>query len=141
MCSGKPRVEQIAQQLQGSGGELSIKQLRDLGCGRAVGRYTLLRRIATGGMAEVYVARSKGISGFEKKVAIKKILPQHAHNERFNDMLVDEAKITVSLMPERRKASLIRFEISFFFSGLLMMEKDSPAGRIYDIRARPTVVS
>lgn len=97
MCPGKPRVEQIAQQLQGSGGELSTKQLRDLGCGRTVGRYTLLRRIATGGMAEVYVARSKGISGFEKKVAIKKILPQHAHNERFIDMIVDEAKITVSL--------------------------------------------
>src|SRR5688572_23856794 len=48
-------------------------------------------------MAEVYVARSKGISGFEKKVAIKKILPQHSHNTRFIDMLVDEAKITVSL--------------------------------------------
>lgn len=96
--SGKPRVEGIAQQSrQGSGSEISTKQLRDLGCGRAVGRYTLLRRIATGGMAEVYVAHSRGISGFEKKVAIKKILPQHAHNERFIDMLVDEAKITVSL--------------------------------------------
>lgn len=48
-------------------------------------------------MAEVYVAQSRGISGFEKRVAIKKILPQHSHNERFIDMLVDEAKITVSL--------------------------------------------
>src|SRR5687768_12572041 len=69
-----------------------------MGCGRQIGRYTLLRRIAFGGMAEVYTAYSQGLmSGFEKKVAIKKILPQHAHNERFIDMLVDEAKITVSL--------------------------------------------
>lgn len=81
----------------GPGVELTTKELNDLGCGRELGRYTLLRRIATGGMAEVYVARSRGISGFEKKVAIKKILPQHSHNERFIDMLVDEAKITVSL--------------------------------------------
>jgi serine/threonine protein kinase len=76
--------------------ELS-SNLRDLGCGRQVGNYTLLRRIATGGMAEVYIARSRGLSGFERKVAIKKILPQHSHNERFVDMLVDEAKITVCL--------------------------------------------
>src|SRR5687768_13528806 len=69
-----------------------------MGCGRQIGRYTLLRRIAFGGMAEVYTAYSQGLmAGFEKKVAIKKILPQHSHNERFIDMLVDEAKITVSL--------------------------------------------
>jgi serine/threonine protein kinase len=90
-------VEGTAQLVQGPGADITTKELRDLGCGRTLGRYTLLRRIATGGMAEVYVARSKGISGFEKKVAIKKILPQHSHNERFIDMIVDEAKITVSL--------------------------------------------
>jgi len=75
----------------------STAELRLLGAGTQLGRYTLLRRIAAGGMAEVYAARSRGISGFEKKVAIKKILPQHAMNKRFVDMLVDEAKITVSL--------------------------------------------
>jgi serine/threonine protein kinase len=89
--------QQPAKQLPSVGIELSTKELRELGCGRELGRYTLLRRIAAGGMAEVYVARSKGVSGFEKKVAIKKILPQHSHNERFINMLVDEAKITVSL--------------------------------------------
>lgn len=62
-----------------------------------LGRYTLIRKVASGGMAEVYAARSHGISGFEKKVAIKKILPQFSLNRRFVDMLVDEAKITVSL--------------------------------------------
>jgi serine/threonine protein kinase len=48
-------------------------------------------------MAEVYVARSRGVSGFEKRVAIKRILPHHADNERFIKSLVDEAKIAVSL--------------------------------------------
>ncbi|MCC7382544.1 MAG: serine/threonine protein kinase [Deltaproteobacteria bacterium] len=72
-------------------------ELRQLGAGQTLGRYTLIRRVATGGMAEVYAARTHGISGFEKKVAIKKILPQFSLNERFIDMLVDEAKITVSL--------------------------------------------
>jgi serine/threonine protein kinase len=90
-------MEPIADK-QSPGVELSTRELIDMGCGRPIGRYTLLRRIAAGGMAEVYVASSRGhVAGFEKKVAIKKILPQHSHNERFIDMLVDEAKITVSL--------------------------------------------
>ncbi len=75
----------------------TTRELRQLGTGMALGRYTLVRRVAAGGMAEVYAARSQGISGFEKKVAIKKILPQFSLNRRFVDMLVDEAKITVSL--------------------------------------------
>lgn len=75
----------------------STGELRQLGAGKKLGRYTLLRRVAAGGMAEVYAARSHGVSGFEKKVAIKKILPQYSLNARFVDMLVDEAKIAVSL--------------------------------------------
>src|SRR5476651_303877 len=46
------------------------------------------------------------------------------------------AKITVSRIPQRRNASLMSLEISFFLSGLLMIEKGSPAGRISDMRAR-----
>lgn len=72
-------------------------ELRKLGAGVELGRYTLLRRIAAGGMAEVYTARIEGIEGFEKKVAIKKILPQFSMNKRFIDMIVDEAKIAVTL--------------------------------------------
>ena len=51
------------------------------------------------------------------------------------------AKITVSRMPQRRKASLMSFEISFFFSALLMSAKDRPTGTISERSARPTVVS
>ncbi len=91
-------MEPTADRNPGPGADLSTRELLEMGCGRQIGRYTLLRRIAAGGMAEVYSAYSPGLmAGFEKKVAIKKILPQHSHNERFIDMLVDEAKITVSL--------------------------------------------
>ncbi len=72
-------------------------RLDALGFGQVLGRYTLIRRVAVGGMAEVYSARANASSGVQKRVAIKKILPQLSHNERFVEMLVDEAKITVSL--------------------------------------------
>lgn len=61
------------------------------------GPYTLQELIARGGMAEVYRATMPGVGGFEKTVAIKKILPHLAENEEFIAMLVDEARIIVSL--------------------------------------------
>jgi len=60
--------------------------------------YVLLDLIARGGMAEIFKAKMRtGIDGFEKLVAIKKILPNLAENEEFITMLIDEARISVSL--------------------------------------------
>lgn len=65
---------------------------------RDFGNYELLDLIARGGMAEIYRAKMRtGIDGFEKPVAIKKILPNLAENEDFITMLIDEARISVSL--------------------------------------------
>ena len=75
----------------------SSEALREQGCGRRLGRYTILRRLAQGGMAEVYLGRAIDASGRGRLVAIKKILPQFSHNQRFIEMLKDEAQITVSL--------------------------------------------
>lgn len=61
------------------------------------GRYFLTRRIATGGMAEIYLARLYGAQGFERDVVIKKILPQWSSDRDFISMLIDEAKIAVQL--------------------------------------------
>lgn len=61
------------------------------------GRYFLTRRIATGGMAEIYLARLYGAQGFERDVVIKKILPQWSSDHDFISMLIDEAKIAVQL--------------------------------------------
>ena len=57
------------------------------------GKYLLLERIAVGGMAEVFTAKSFGIEGFEKIIAIKRILPTMAEDEDFISMFIDEAKI------------------------------------------------
>ena len=51
--------------------------------GRQVGRYTLIRRLASGGMGEVYLARAEGVADFSKQVAIKCILPHLAQNREF----------------------------------------------------------
>ncbi len=64
---------------------------------RPFGRFTLLRRLAAGGMAEVYLAKTAGAAGFEKLVAIKRIHSRHAADEGFGSMLLEEAKLSVSL--------------------------------------------
>jgi len=61
------------------------------------GRYELLSKIATGGMAEIYKAKQKGPVGFEKIVTIKKILPHLAQDDDFITMFIDEARIAASL--------------------------------------------
>ncbi|MCP4804716.1 MAG: protein kinase [Proteobacteria bacterium] len=64
---------------------------------RTFGKYQLLERIATGGMAEVFLARSFGVEGFEKRLVIKRILPQLARSPHFIKLFVREAKISALL--------------------------------------------
>jgi serine/threonine protein kinase len=64
---------------------------------RTFGPYVLLHRLASGGMAEVYVAKAKGLGGFEKLIAIKVIHPRYFEDDNFVRLLVEEAKITVLL--------------------------------------------
>ena len=61
------------------------------------GKYVLLEKVAAGGMAEIFRAKTYGVSGFEKDLAVKRILPHLSEDEVFVEMLVDEAKITVAL--------------------------------------------
>ena len=61
------------------------------------GPYLLLERISVGGMAEVYKAKEYGVEGFERTVAVKRILPHVAEDEEFIAMFKDEAKIAVQL--------------------------------------------
>ena len=61
------------------------------------GSYELLDRIAEGGMAEVWRARSRGVAGFEKTVVIKRVLPSLMANPSFAELLVREAKIAALL--------------------------------------------
>jgi TonB family protein len=61
------------------------------------GQYEILERIASGGMAELFRARRSGVEGFQKIVAIKKILPHIAGDEEFITMFADEAKLAAQL--------------------------------------------
>jgi len=61
------------------------------------GQYELLERIAIGGMAEVFRAKRQGVEGFEKVVAVKRILPSLSSNKDFVEMFVNEAKMAASL--------------------------------------------
>ena len=61
------------------------------------GRYILLDRINVGGMAEVFRGKMGGVEGFERMVALKRILPNIAADPDFVEMFVDEAKLAVQL--------------------------------------------
>lgn len=63
----------------------------------AFGRYVLRDKVAAGGMAEVFRATQPGFGGFEKVVAIKRMYAQYADDEKFVEMLTDEAKIVSQL--------------------------------------------
>ncbi|SET53062.1 serine/threonine protein kinase [Stigmatella erecta] len=57
------------------------------------GKYQLLKKLATGGMAEVWLARQTGIEGFAKNLVVKRILPHLAEDHEFVEMFRNEALI------------------------------------------------
>lgn len=62
-----------------------------------LGSYEILRKIARGGMAELFLARTRGPEGFEKLVVLKKILPNFAENPKFVRLFLDEARLAATL--------------------------------------------
>ncbi len=62
-----------------------------------IGRYEVLGRLATGGMAEILLGRLSGPSGFERPVVVKRILPHLAHSEEFSKMFMDEARLVARI--------------------------------------------
>ena len=65
--------------------------------GMQVDRYTVLGKIAIGGMAEIWLARQAGPKGFEKVVVIKRILDSYCQDEAFVEMFLDEARTAAML--------------------------------------------
>ncbi len=64
---------------------------------RQFGKYTLMRKLAAGGMAEIFLALHRSMAGFEKLVVIKRILPSMNTNKAFIEMLTHEARIAATL--------------------------------------------
>ncbi len=65
--------------------------------GSAFGKYFLLKKLATGGMGEIFLAKLAGPVGFEKLLVIKRILAEHAQNQAFLDMFFAEARVAATL--------------------------------------------
>ncbi|MBS2031650.1 MAG: protein kinase [Deltaproteobacteria bacterium] len=65
---------------------------------KQLGRYELLEILGRGGMAEVYKARLPGALGFDKMVAVKRILPEARTNKEYVDMFVREARLCSRMM-------------------------------------------
>jgi serine/threonine protein kinase len=61
------------------------------------GKYTLVRKLAVGGMAEVFLARTRGPAGFSKTLVIKRILPDLVDNAEFVSMFLNEARLAALL--------------------------------------------
>ena len=64
---------------------------------RTQGRYAIIKKIADGGMAEIFLARQTGAEGFSRSVIVKRILPAFSADPHFRNMLVDESHIAMTL--------------------------------------------
>src|SRR4029453_15160252 len=65
--------------------------------GTQVGRYTVVRPLASGGMAELFIAKQEAMGGFEKQVVLKLLQPRYAENPRVVAMFLDEARLAAKL--------------------------------------------
>ncbi|MFO0722873.1 MAG: serine/threonine-protein kinase [Myxococcota bacterium] len=81
--------------IQPSNRESQLDQ--NIGPIKRFGRYTLIKKLATGGMAEIWLARQSGVAGFNRFVVIKKILSHLAEEETFRNMFLDEARMSAQL--------------------------------------------
>jgi len=70
---------------------------RFLAPGDKLGKHDVIRQIAVGGMAELYLTRTMGLEGFEKLVCVKRILPQYVDNPSFVNMFLNEARLAATL--------------------------------------------
>ena len=69
----------------------------ELAPGTRLGDYEVLRKIAIGGMAEIYLVRVTRVAGFEKVLVLKRILPSVAEDPRFVQMFLNEARLAATL--------------------------------------------
>ena len=65
--------------------------------GSSVGRYSVVRHLASGGMAELFIAKQEAMGGFEKQVVLKLLQPRYAENARVVSMFLDEARLAAKL--------------------------------------------
>lgn len=109
--------------------------------GEMYGKYQLLEKVAVGGMAEVYKALSTSIGGFQKRVALKRILPHLSTDAEFVSLFIEEAKLTVRLNHSNivQVIDFGRFENNYFLAMELVEGRDMTQVLIKQSRVRRTV--
>ena len=80
----------------GASGNMPVS-VTDLGPGAMIGRWEIIKRLGSGGMADVYLARARGDAGFEKLVAVKVMHPHLARIPRAVDHFLDEARLAARI--------------------------------------------
>jgi serine/threonine protein kinase len=65
--------------------------------GRRVGRFTITSHLASGGMAELFIARQEAVGGFEKDLVLKMLQERYSRNSRVVEMFLDEARLAAKL--------------------------------------------
>ncbi|HSG06076.1 MAG TPA: serine/threonine-protein kinase, partial [Nitrospiria bacterium] len=90
------------------------------------GKYMLLEKVGSGGMAELFMAKQTGLKGFEKMMAIKRILPHLTEDQEFVSMFINEAKLAALLTHENivQIFDLGHIENSYFIAMEYIMGKD-----------------
>ncbi|MBI3609895.1 MAG: protein kinase [Nitrospirae bacterium] len=90
------------------------------------GKYLLIDKVGTGGMAELFMAKQTGLKGFEKVMAIKRILPHLTEDAEFVSMFINEAKLAALLSHQNivQIFDLGHIENAYFIAMEYVMGKD-----------------
>jgi tetratricopeptide (TPR) repeat protein len=90
------------------------------------GKYLLIEKVGSGGMAELFMAKQTGLKGFEKVMAIKRILPHLTQDTEFVTMFINEAKLAALLTHQNivQIFDLGHMEDSYFIAMEYVMGKD-----------------
>ena len=64
-----------------------------------LGRYQIIRPLASGGMGDIFLAEHTGLSGFAKRVVVKRIRPAYARDPSYLELFLNEARVGSFLTP------------------------------------------
>lgn len=113
--------------------------------------FEILCKLAMGGMAEIFLARTSGVGGFQKYVVLKRILPHFANDERFIQMFLDEARLAALLQHQNiaQVHDIGQSNESYFFTMEYLHGVDarqlanhlSKNGRTFPLRHALTIVA
>ncbi len=109
---------------------------------KSIGRYEVLGHLATGGMAEIFLARLSGPGAFERPIVLKRILPHLARNPSFVSMFLDEARIVSGIRhPQVVQVQELTYHDQDLFLVMEYIEGESLGGIMRRLSTRSETLS